>query len=159
MIARDPSLEEAIRSAIAKGEPAAWAVDRAFDAFGAMLFDLGGYMAERTSDLDDVRNRTIARLLGQPMPGLPERDDPYVLVADDLAPADTVMLDPTQRPRPGHAARRPDEPHRDPRPEPRAAGRRVVRRGERRSATATWSRWTAPPARSGRGSPRAKPQS
>lgn len=96
MIARDPSLEEAIRSAIAKGEPAAWAVDRAFDAFGAMLFDLGGYMAERTSDLDDVRNRTIARLLGQPMPGLPERDAPYVLVADDLAPADTVMLDPSR---------------------------------------------------------------
>ena len=92
MIARDPSLEEAIRSAIAKGEPAAWAVDRAIDAFRAMLLDLGGYMAERVGDLDDVRDRTVARLLGLPMPGVPERDVPYILVADDLAPADTVTL-------------------------------------------------------------------
>ena len=92
MIARDPSLEEAIRSAITKGEPAAWAVDRAMDAFKALLLDLGGYMAERVGDLDDVRDRTLARLLGQPMPGVPERDAPFILVADDLAPADTVTL-------------------------------------------------------------------
>jgi phosphotransferase system enzyme I (PtsI) len=94
MIARDPSLEEAIRSAIAKGEPAAWAVDRAIDAFRAMLLDLGGYMAERVGDLDDVRDRAVARLLGQPLPGVPERDTPFILVADDLAPADTVTLTP-----------------------------------------------------------------
>jgi phosphotransferase system enzyme I (PtsI) len=94
MIARDPSLEEAIRSAIADGEPAAWAVERAMVEFRAMLLDLGGYMAERVGDLDDVRDRTLARLLGQPMPGVPERDAPFILVADDLAPADTVTLTP-----------------------------------------------------------------
>jgi len=94
MIARDPSLEEAIRSATAKGEPAAWAVDRAFEAFRALLLDLGGYMAERVGDLDDVRDRAVARLLGQPLPGVPERDTPFILVADDLAPADTVTLTP-----------------------------------------------------------------
>ncbi len=94
MIARDPSLEEAIRSAIGEGEPAAWAVDRAMVEFRAMLLDLGGYMAERVGDLDDVRDRTLARLLGQPMPGVPERDTPFILVADDLAPADTVTLTP-----------------------------------------------------------------
>jgi phosphoenolpyruvate-protein phosphotransferase (PTS system enzyme I) len=92
MIARDPSLEEAIRSAIAKGEPAAWAVDTAIGAFRAMLLDLGGLMAERVTDLEDVRDRTVARLLGQPMPGVPERDIPFILVADDLAPADTATL-------------------------------------------------------------------
>ena len=94
MIARDPSLEESIRSAIGKGEPAAWAVDAAFDGFRALLLDLGGYMAERVGDLDDVRDRTVARLLGQPLPGVPERDTPFILVADDLAPADTVTLTP-----------------------------------------------------------------
>ena len=94
MIARDPSLEESIRSAIAKGEPAAWAVDVAFDGFRALLLDLGGYMAERVGDLDDVRDRTVARLLGHPLPGVPERDTPFILVADDLAPADTVTLTP-----------------------------------------------------------------
>jgi len=92
MIARDPSLEEAIRSAVGKGEPAAWAVDRAIDAFRALLLDLGGYMAERVGDLDDVRDRAVATLLGLPMPGVPNRDTPYILVADDLAPADTVTL-------------------------------------------------------------------
>ena len=94
MIARDPSLEEAIRSATAKGEPAAWAVDGAIEAFKALLLDLGGYMAERVGDLDDVRDRAVARLLGQPLPGVPERDTPFILVADDLAPADTVTLTP-----------------------------------------------------------------
>ena len=94
MIARDPSLEEAIREAAATGVPAAWAVDRAVDVFRALLLDLGGYMAERVADLDDVRDRTVARLLGHPMPGVPERDTPFVLVADDLAPADTVTLTP-----------------------------------------------------------------
>jgi phosphotransferase system enzyme I (PtsI) len=94
MIARDPALEEAIRSAVGKGEPAAWAVHAAFDGFRAMLLDLGGYMAERVGDLDDVRDRTMARLLALPMPGVPERDAPFILVADDLAPADTVTLTP-----------------------------------------------------------------
>jgi phosphotransferase system enzyme I (PtsI) len=94
MIARDPSLEEGIRSATAEGEPAAWAVHRAMGHFRELLLDLGGYMAERVGDLDDVRDRTIARLLGQPMPGVPERDAPFILVADDLAPADTVTLNP-----------------------------------------------------------------
>jgi phosphotransferase system enzyme I (PtsI) len=94
MIARDPSLEEAIRSATADGAPAAWAVDRAIAGFRAMLLELGGYMGERIGDLDDVRDRTVAQLLGQPMPGLPERDAPFILVADDLAPADTVTLNP-----------------------------------------------------------------
>ena len=51
-------------------------------------------MAERVGDLDDVRDRTVARLLGQPLPGVPERDTPFILVADDLAPADTVTLTP-----------------------------------------------------------------
>jgi phosphotransferase system enzyme I (PtsI) len=96
MIARDPSLEDAIRAAIADGEPAAWAVTRAFDEFKGLLAELGGYMAERVADLDDVRDRSLARLLGQPMPGVPERDAPYILVADDLAPADTVTLVPGQ---------------------------------------------------------------
>jgi phosphotransferase system enzyme I (PtsI) len=92
MIARDPSLEDSIRAAIASGSPAAWAVDHAIDEFRSMLLELGGYMAERVGDLDDVRDRTIARLLGQPMPGVPDRDTPFILVADDLAPADTVTL-------------------------------------------------------------------
>ncbi|WP_431777109.1 PEP-utilizing enzyme, partial [Streptomyces cucumeris] len=52
-------------------------------------------LAGRVADLDDVRNRIVARLLGVPMPGVPDSDEPYVLIARDLAPADTALLDPT----------------------------------------------------------------
>jgi phosphotransferase system enzyme I (PtsI) len=92
MVARDPSLDDAIRAEVGQGYPAAWAVERAIAGFQAMLADLGGYLAERASDLDDVRDRVVARLLGLPMPGVPELDHPFVLVADDLAPADTATL-------------------------------------------------------------------
>ncbi len=60
----------------------------------AQYRELGGRMAERVTDLIDVRDRIIARLTGVEPPGVPERDHPFVLVADDLAPADTVGLDP-----------------------------------------------------------------
>lgn len=55
----------------------------------------GGLIAERVTDLFDVRNRVIAAVRGEEPPGVPDRTEPYVLVADDLAPADTVALDPT----------------------------------------------------------------
>ncbi len=55
----------------------------------------GGLIAERVTDLLDVRDRVIAALRGEQPPGLPDRREPYILVADDLAPTDTVTLDPT----------------------------------------------------------------
>src|SRR5690606_14789758 len=67
----------------------------AFAAYRELLAGAGEYMAGRVADLDDVRNRIVARLLGVPMPGVPDSDEPYVLVARDLAPADTALLDPT----------------------------------------------------------------
>ena len=68
----------------------------AFDEFRAQLSAAGPYMAERAADLDDIRNRVVAHLLGLPMPGVPDPGYPYVLVARDLAPADTVSLDPAK---------------------------------------------------------------
>lgn len=50
-------------------------------------------MAERTTDLKDVRDRVIAQLRGEQEPGLPMVDGEAVLFADDLAPADTATLD------------------------------------------------------------------
>lgn len=54
---------------------------------------LGGYLAERAADLDDIRARAIALLLALPMPGVPAPGHPFVLVAEDLSPADTSQLD------------------------------------------------------------------
>ena len=69
------------------------AVVDAFEDFRSMLAAAGPYMAERVADLDDLRNRTVATLLGVPMPGVPDPGHPFVLVALDLAPADTATLD------------------------------------------------------------------
>jgi len=95
MMAQDPELIADIERRIATGNAAERAVHDAFAAFRALLANAGEYLAGRVADLDDVRNRIVARLLGVPMPGVPDSDEPYVLVARDLAPADTALLDPT----------------------------------------------------------------
>jgi len=51
-------------------------------------------MAERVTDLRDIRDRVIAELCGLPEPGVPLPDLPSILCAEDLAPADTAGLDP-----------------------------------------------------------------
>jgi len=53
---------------------------------------LGGRTAERGADVRDVRDRIVAELLGLDIPGVPLRDEPFVLAAHDLAPADTAAL-------------------------------------------------------------------
>lgn len=95
LMAVDPVLSEKVAQSISEGLPATHAVTQAFDSFKDLLLEAGGYMAERAADLDDIRARVVATLLGEPMPGLPESSEPYVLVAKDLAPADTSQLDPS----------------------------------------------------------------
>lgn len=94
MMARDPELIADVERRIAAGSTAERAVYDAFAAYRELLAGAGEYFAGRVADLDDVRNRIVARLLGVPMPGVPDSDEPYVLVARDLAPADTALLDP-----------------------------------------------------------------
>lgn len=96
MMPRDPALAERISKALSDGRSAPRAVAEAFTSFRASLEAAGGYLAERAADLDDLRDRTTAELLGLPMPGLPDPGRPFVLVARDLAPADTAGLDPAQ---------------------------------------------------------------
>lgn len=95
MMAQDPELMADVERRIAVGSTAERAVYDAFAAYRALLAGAGEYLAGRVADLDDVRNRIVARLLGVPMPGVPDSDEPYVLIARDLAPADTALLDPT----------------------------------------------------------------
>ncbi len=94
MMAQDPELMADVERRIAVGSTAERAVYDAFAAYRALLAGAGDYLAGRVADLDDVRNRIVARLLGVPMPGVPDSDEPYVLIARDLAPADTALLDP-----------------------------------------------------------------
>ncbi|MGW5331853.1 phosphoenolpyruvate--protein phosphotransferase [Streptomyces bauhiniae] len=94
LMAQDPELMADVDRRIVVGSTAERAVYDAFAAYRELLANAGEYLAGRVADLDDVRNRIVARLLGVPMPGVPDSDHPYVLVARDLAPADTALLDP-----------------------------------------------------------------
>ncbi|GGZ28372.1 phosphoenolpyruvate--protein phosphotransferase [Streptomyces nitrosporeus] len=94
MMAQDPELIADVERRVAVGSTAERGVYDAFAAYRALLANAGEYLAGRVADLDDVRNRIVARLLGVPMPGVPDSDAPYVLIARDLAPADTALLDP-----------------------------------------------------------------
>ena len=93
MMAEDPTLEEELDARIDAGKTAEFAVFDAFASFKAQLLELGGYLGERAADLDDVAQRVIARLRGVAAPGVPDPGYPFVLVAKDLAPADTALLD------------------------------------------------------------------
>jgi phosphotransferase system enzyme I (PtsI) len=95
LMAQDPELLADVERRIAVGSTAERGVYDAFASYRALLAGAGDYLAGRVADLDDVRNRIVARLLGVPMPGVPDSDEPYVLIARDLAPADTALLDPS----------------------------------------------------------------
>jgi phosphotransferase system enzyme I (PtsI) len=95
-IARDRALWGAAEQRIDTGVPAASATVQAAQQFVDMFTALGGLMAERVPDVRDVRDRIVAELTGQGEPGIPSPEVPSVLLADDLAPADTAGLDPAR---------------------------------------------------------------
>src|SRR4051812_40057420 len=96
-MASDPSLlAQAEKLVTDESLPAARAVHQAAGGFITTLQSAGGYMAERARDVQDVRDRLVAELLGLAAPGVPDLAGPSVLVARDLAPPDTAGLDPTK---------------------------------------------------------------
>lgn len=92
-MAQDRGWLRAAEKLIDAGTPAAAAAAGATEKFATMFTKLGGLMAERVTDLHDVRDRVIAEITGAPEPGIPIPDEPSILLADDLAPADTAGLD------------------------------------------------------------------
>jgi phosphotransferase system enzyme I (PtsI) len=96
LMASDPTLAKAAKKLLDDGRSAERAVWEAGTSIAEQFAALGGYMGERAQDVYDVRARLVAALRGVSAPGLPNPGHPYVLVAVDLAPADTATLDPAQ---------------------------------------------------------------
>ncbi|RAX45041.1 phosphoenolpyruvate--protein phosphotransferase [Arthrobacter sp. AQ5-06] len=94
LMAKDTMLLKGAGKLIARGTSAQRAIWEAGASVAEMLHNLGGYMAERATDVLDVRARIVAELRGVPAPGIPSSGTPFILVAEDLAPADTATLDP-----------------------------------------------------------------
>jgi phosphotransferase system enzyme I (PtsI) len=93
-LVRDRGLRGAVRKRLVAGEPLLTALRNAAEQFVQLFTAAGGVMAERVTDLRDIERRLVARVVGAPEPGLSAPDRPSVLVAEDLAPADTAGLDP-----------------------------------------------------------------
>ncbi|WP_134738684.1 phosphoenolpyruvate--protein phosphotransferase [Nocardioides sp. 503] len=93
-LARDKGLRSAVRKALRGGDDLLAAVHAAVEQFVGVFTTMGGLMAERATDLRDIERRLVARLIGEAEPGVPTPERPSVVVAEDLAPADTAGLDP-----------------------------------------------------------------
>ncbi len=94
-LARDKGLRGAVAKQLKAGDDLLTSVQAAVESFVTIFTGMGGLMAERVTDLRDIERRMVARLVGEPEPGVPVPDRPSVLVAADLAPADTAGLDPS----------------------------------------------------------------
>ncbi|MCR6689541.1 phosphoenolpyruvate--protein phosphotransferase [Cellulomonas sp.] len=93
-IAADPTLvADAVQRVMTDHLVPERAVWEAAEAVAEQFAALGGLFAERTRDIADVRDRLVADLTGRPAPGVPDRPEPFVLVASDLAPAVVATLD------------------------------------------------------------------
>ncbi|QBR94139.1 phosphoenolpyruvate--protein phosphotransferase [Nocardioides euryhalodurans] len=93
-LARDKGLRSAVLKQLRSGDDLLSALQAAVESFVSVFTSMGGLMAERVTDLRDIERRMVARLVGEPEPGVPVPEEPCVLVAADLAPADTAGLDP-----------------------------------------------------------------
>ena len=94
LLASDPELVSEASALVRRtGRSAARAVWETAAEHERALAALGGRMTERVADIRDVRDRIVAELLEVDLPGVPQRDEPFVLVAVDLAPADTAALE------------------------------------------------------------------
>ncbi|MET3919516.1 phosphoenolpyruvate--protein phosphotransferase [Arthrobacter sp. UYEF20] len=94
LMATDTMLLKSAAKLIGRGTSGQRAIWEAGASVSEMLHNLGGYMAERATDVLDVRARIVAELRGVPAPGIPTSASPFILIAEDLAPADTATLDP-----------------------------------------------------------------
>ncbi|GAB3767805.1 phosphoenolpyruvate-utilizing N-terminal domain-containing protein [Nocardioides ginsengisegetis] len=93
-LATDKGLRGAVRKQLRAGDDLLSSVHAAVEQFVGIFTGMGGLMAERVTDLRDIERRVVAHVVGEPEPGVPVPDVPSVLVAEDLAPADTAGLDP-----------------------------------------------------------------
>ena len=71
-LARDKGLRGAVRKPLRAGDDLLAAVHAAVEQFATIFTGMGGLMAERVTDLRDIERRVVARLVGEPEPGVPD---------------------------------------------------------------------------------------
>ncbi|GAA2243522.1 phosphoenolpyruvate-utilizing N-terminal domain-containing protein [Rarobacter faecitabidus] len=91
-LADDRALQSEVLARVADGEPPVAAIDAVIAGFASYLTAAGDYPAAREADLQAVRDRVVAQILGYPQPGVPELIEPSVVVARELSLAEISSL-------------------------------------------------------------------
>ncbi|AKV02596.1 Phosphoenolpyruvate-protein phosphotransferase of PTS system [Labilithrix luteola] len=97
LMLQDPALHERIEKKISREKKCAeWAVSEAGEEIVAM-FGSGGderdaYILERRHDIEFVADRLLRALVGEDTPHAVRLDEPMIVVARDLSPADTASM-------------------------------------------------------------------
>ncbi|WP_010274969.1 phosphoenolpyruvate--protein phosphotransferase [Paenibacillus senegalensis] len=85
-----PKVEQHIREKLSRAENA---VQTMVDHFASRFESINNaYMQERAADIRDLGRRLLGHLYGDQQPSLAELAEEVILIADDLAPSDTVQL-------------------------------------------------------------------
>ena len=94
MLLEDDEYVESIENYIYGGQSAAAAVMSTAEDFKRMLAELDDeYLSARAADIEDISRRLYRIITGKSEARLPDADEPFILVADDLSPSEAVQLD------------------------------------------------------------------
>ena len=94
MILEDEDFIDSIVSEINEGKSAIMAVELAAKSYTDVLSALGDeYLSARAADIKDVSSLLIRILAGEVSINQANDSEPYILVASDLTPSETVRLD------------------------------------------------------------------
>lgn len=94
LVLEDPEMLASIEAKIQSGVNAEFALDEVSNMFIALFKGLDNvYMQERVADIRDVSKRVLAHLLGVEMVDMNLLTSDVIIVAKDLTPSMTAMLD------------------------------------------------------------------
>ncbi len=93
----DPTLHGRVEKRIKKDKiNAEWAVADASEEisklFGQNTSSKDAYIVERRHDIEFVCDRLLRALVGDPIAAIPKLDEPMIIIARDLSPADTAGM-------------------------------------------------------------------
>lgn len=94
-MARDPRLISEVETAIRDhSNSPEYAVSKTLRNFAQQMQNLGNqYLAERSLDIFDLEKRLLRELLGESREELSNLTEPVIILAHDLTPGETAMLD------------------------------------------------------------------
>ena len=94
MLVRDPHLVEQVEARIGQKQSPEYAVSQVLGQYAKQLQNLGGqYLAERSTDINDLEKRMLRHLLGERREELGHLTEPVLVLANNLTPSETANLD------------------------------------------------------------------